>query len=120
MELSDGSLTRPGLSMKDPVLCRKQIGEVECITQDSFAKREAHGRSENGTVKHEGVKFAVLAAGIDSVWKVVQKALIDHPPGKGAIELCRIDADHDRLEIARDEFANQLRSVSSPDGIEAA
>src|SRR5690348_14708469 len=100
-------------------LIGNEIAEPEAVTANDLARLATHGLAKDRSVKHKGVEFAILAAGVAAGRQFGEQLLIDHPPGKTRIQLLRIDADDHRPEPLRDETADRHRRIALPHGIQS-
>src|SRR5258708_26012253 len=71
---------------------------------------------KNRPVENEGVKLAVLAAGIGMERQVPKKDLVQFASGKTAVEDFAINTDGDGAKIGGVKCANELACVAFPDG----
>ncbi len=71
---------------------------------------------KNRPVENEGVKLAVLAAGIGMERQVPKKDLVQFASGKTAVEDFAINTDGDGAKIGGVKCANELARVTFPDG----
>src|SRR2546430_3155736 len=97
------------------VIAREQVREVSNVAGHDLADRHGHRPAKDRPVVHEGMKLAVLPAGIDLRRKVAEKRAVDRPPGESPAQLRAVDAGEIGSEAEPDEGSDELGRVPMPD-----
>src|SRR5437764_4695204 len=74
------------------VIAGEQFREVSDVAGHDLADRHGHRPAKDRPVVHEGMKLAVLAAGIDLRGKVTDERRVDRPSGECLAQLRAVDA----------------------------
>src|SRR5438034_6548164 len=101
-------------------IAREQVREVSNVAGHDLADRHGHRPAKDRPVVHEGMRLAVLPAGIDLRRKVAEKRAVDRPPGESPAQLRAVDAGEIGSEAEPDEGSEELGRVPMPDREDAA
>src|SRR5437667_12278674 len=71
---------------------REQVREVSDVAGHDLADRHGHRPAKDRPVVHEGMKLAILPAGIDLLGKVANERRVDRPPSEPPAQLRTVDA----------------------------
>ncbi len=82
------------------------------FAEDGAAFGEGDGAGKDGAGVYEGMKLAVLPAGVHVVGQRIEKVLVELPADEAAIEQLGIDASNNGLETILDKTSGQLPSSS--------
>src|SRR5438445_4587311 len=106
--------------VRSRAIAREQVREVPGVAGHDLADRHGHRPAKDRPVVHEGMKLAVLSAGIDLRGKVTDERRVDRPPGESPVQLRAIDAGKIGPEAEPDEGSDELGRLPVPDREDAA
>jgi hypothetical protein len=95
--------------------CPRQVSKHEAVALDDLPEGAGDWVSEDRPCMDEGVKLAVLTAGIDLGREIGEQTLVVTPPRERRVEFARVDADDDGPKASLDEASSELRRVSTPE-----
>src|SRR5437763_17214357 len=93
------------------VIAGEQFREVSDVAGHDLADRHGHRPAKDRPVVHEGMKLAILPAGIDLLGKVANERRVDRPPSEPPAQLRTVDAGEIGPEAEPDEGSDQLGRV---------